>query len=520
MKHNLLLGLAGILACSVLAACYPSVADLAPATPDKPWRPAEDKSLLEAMTSTPSQDDHAVSKNADTQSGTAPKFDLPSDSALPYKHDEVPVDSGHIYSLPELIDLAERSNPDTRIAWEQSRQAAFGVGLAQATYLPQLTGEILGGQEHTPLPIPKSLVSRGYFTADTDEILPSLVIKWLLFDFGKRDAEVEAAKQASFAANIAFTGAHQKLIFEVSKAYFALDAERAQLHVAEDAVKSAKILVDAADAKKKSGLGTVTDDVVSQQREAKARFELEHAKAVDNDAYHSLLEAMGLTPTLKLRIADSAGRTLPKSLAEDVDTYIHRALSKRPDILAALAKLRASEADISGAKASYYPTLGFEGIVNQNIGSASVDGGPTYRVNEPATAILLKLSLPLYDGGTRENMLGIARSKNAAAKEELSKAQDSAIRQVARAYDTVKSALAEYNAALALVKASNTAYSASFDSYRNGVGTFTTAVTAETEKAQAQSAQANAYASVLTAAAALAFSTGELTSTDALNNQP
>jgi len=29
--------------------------------------------------------------------------------------------------LPELIDIAERSNPETRVAWEQARQAAKAI---------------------------------------------------------------------------------------------------------------------------------------------------------------------------------------------------------------------------------------------------------------------------------------------------------------------------------------------------------------------------------------------------------
>jgi outer membrane protein TolC len=217
-----------------------------------------------------------------------------------------------------------------------------------------------------------------------------------------------------------------------------------------------------------------------------------------------------------MQIEDNAGRALPKNLVEDVQTYIDRALAKRPDIVAALAKLRASEAEITSAESDYYPTLGLEGVLNQNIGSVSINGGPSYRINAPAAGILLRLHLPLYDGNTRENNVSIARSKSAAAKEELLKAQDGAIRQIARAYDTVKSSIAEYDAALALVKASQTSYAAALDSYRHGVGTFTDAVTAQTEKAQAESTRAHAYASALTAAAALAFSTGELTSEDAL----
>src|SRR5580658_5150350 len=38
----------------------------------------------------------------------------------------------HTYDLPALIDLAERSNPDTRAAWEAARAAAAAVGLLKA----------------------------------------------------------------------------------------------------------------------------------------------------------------------------------------------------------------------------------------------------------------------------------------------------------------------------------------------------------------------------------------------------
>ena len=40
------------------------------------------------------------------------------------------------YDLVELIDLAQRLNPETRVAWEAARQAAIGVGLVESAYFP------------------------------------------------------------------------------------------------------------------------------------------------------------------------------------------------------------------------------------------------------------------------------------------------------------------------------------------------------------------------------------------------
>src|SRR6267142_2684913 len=47
---------------------------------------------------------------------------------------ETEADARKDYELAELIDLAERINPETKVAWEQARQAASAVGLAQSQY--------------------------------------------------------------------------------------------------------------------------------------------------------------------------------------------------------------------------------------------------------------------------------------------------------------------------------------------------------------------------------------------------
>src|SRR5882757_175187 len=94
------------------------------------------------------------------------------------------------YDLVALIDLAERTNPQTRASWEAAREAAAAEGLVESSYLPQLSLEALGGYEHTPLPAPKDLVPKGYFESNSQEFIPSLALKWLLFDFGRRDAQL------------------------------------------------------------------------------------------------------------------------------------------------------------------------------------------------------------------------------------------------------------------------------------------------------------------------------------------
>src|SRR6202521_2876190 len=210
------------------------------------------------------------------------------------------------YDLAALVDLAERENPNTRAAWEAAREAAAGIGLAESAYLPQLSLQAIGGFQHTPLPMPRNLVPAGYFVSDTREIIPALALKWLLFDFGRRDALLQAARADSFVANVAFTGAHQKLIFAVSQAYFDLGAARGRLHAAQKALSTAITTQEAATAKRNNGLATVVAVAQSQRQSAQARYALVAAEGAERTGRANLIAALGVPADAELDAVDSA----------------------------------------------------------------------------------------------------------------------------------------------------------------------------------------------------------------------
>src|SRR5262245_27670322 len=70
------------------------------------------------------------------------------------KANNLEIDAEKVYGLPELIDIAERTNPQTRIAWERARQAAAAVGLSQSAYFPYLVASAGAGYEKAFIPFP------------------------------------------------------------------------------------------------------------------------------------------------------------------------------------------------------------------------------------------------------------------------------------------------------------------------------------------------------------------------------
>lgn len=427
---------------------------------------------------------------------------------------------GRRYQLPELIDLAQRSSPETRQAWEEARQAALEVGLVESEYAPQLSAEVLSGYQHTALAIPATLIPKGYFTSDTRELVPTLALKWLLFDFGAREGAVNAAKENSFATNVAFTGAHQKLIFGVTRDYYALSAARGRLYAAEKALATAALVEDAVAERRKHGLATVVELAQAKRQTAQARFNRERAAGAANAAYEALIQTMGTDPTIPIEVADASDDPLPAAPGSTVDRYVQQALSNRPDVVAGLGKVRAAEAEVEKERASHYPTITLTGHAYQNLGDLRTEGSPYYSVDKPGGDIGVVARLPLFDGGQRSARDAVAQSKLAGARSALEAIRDEAVKQVQDAYDNLKTSLAEAAAAASLVEAAKTAYDSALDAYRHGVGTYTSMVSEETAMTDAQADLASARADALTSASALAFTTGSMLRNDSANPIP
>src|SRR5262249_21357964 len=85
--------------------------------------------------------------------------ELVESSARRTKGDEgIEIDPEKTYELQELIDIAERANPKTRIAWEHACQAAAAVGLSRSVYFPSLVATAGAGYERAFVPFPSLAV--------------------------------------------------------------------------------------------------------------------------------------------------------------------------------------------------------------------------------------------------------------------------------------------------------------------------------------------------------------------------
>lgn len=504
MAKHLCRGLRSLLLISMLGGmtgCATSALDLAPADSKSPYRAA------------------AAGAKAEPAGGR--DFAVAPDPSLPVETGQASIDSAHAYTLPELIDVAQSNNPLTKAAWERTRQAALAVGVAKATYLPILSADILAGYERSShvaagLDVGPIDVPPGTIVTTGTQFVPSATVKWLLFDFGGREAARNAAQQLSFAANVTFNGVHQKLIFDVSNAYYMLTAARTQLGIARQTLTNAKNILGAAEARRARGIGTTIEVAHAKQQVAQAEFDLTLSVGHERSAYQAVLGAMGVSPTAAIKVTDASRRPLPRAVPENLDKLILASLQRRPDIQAAFARVKADQQGIAAAKADFLPKVALIGSLNRQYGRYTVDdsrlpGSAGLDVNHPNASVLLGVTMPIYDGGLKAAKLKAAESQVAASREELLQLENVAAREIVTAYDLLRTNLASHTAATSLVNAANVTYQATLDYYKNGLGTIVEVNAAHTGLLQARLAQATAHSNALIAAATMAFASGTLT---------
>lgn len=494
----------------VLGGCATNAVNMAPSAPDQPWSGRTGEGDLYMAQPAPVANATAP---VDAQGrAMVPDFRVAPNPALADLAPPPTLDPGHAYKLPELIDIAQRNNPATKSAWERARQTALAVGMVEATYLPLITANVVGGSQTTSNALPVPLGTQRYFDTTAEGVSPSIALQWLIFDFGQRMAVAGAAKQASVAANVLFNGAHQKLIFDVTRTYYAYGAARARTRIAGEALTNAQAIRAAAESRLSEGLATTVEVAQARQQVAQSQLRRVQAEGQERDAYQALLNAMGVTATLQMKVADSAGRRLPEVSSVPTDAMIRLALAQRPDVMASYAAVKASQAGIDAAKAELLPKVFVAGAVATGSGSFNANGLPTIGQQASGTGVLVGATVPLYDAGLRAAQVKQAESRAASAEGTFRKVQSDAVAEIVAAGNALRTALESYKAATALAAAAATTYDAAFDAYKAGLGTVTVATAADTGLLDARQAQAETHAASLIAAANLAFVVGAMTS--------
>ena len=435
-----------------------------------------------------------------------PKGSQSLDREMPVSpQDFITLDAAKTYTLPELIDLAEQHNPETRVAWEAAKSRAAALGIARSALYPTMSAVALAAS------IRQASMVGEYFNRQTLGVFePVLQVEYLVFDLGGRSGEIDEAKANLLAADFAFNDTHRRIILQVASAYYRLLNAEGLRQAAEVSLENAKAVEEDAQARLANGLATKPDELEASAARAQADYDLQSTIGAVDIARGDLATAIGAAPDATFNVEAIDRLPLPSSIAASVNQEMDRAFSQRPDLLRQLAHLRAANASIKQAKSTYFPSLSFEGNGGEARAYGQANLFPGHYAEGEVWTAQLNLEWTLFDGARREYRLAQAEDEKRAAQAQIETLRDQIADDVWAAYSNMQTALRQQQAAAALLTASQQSYEAAHEAYGYGVRNLLDVVSAQKALAQARSEDISARTQLLLQATNLAFQTGDL----------
>ncbi len=415
------------------------------------------------------------------------------------------VDDAKVYSLAELVDFAERNNPETRVAWEGAKSRGAALHIAQSELYPALAAAALSQVDRQPVLFGSSFVRQTVATFG-----PALQLDYTMFDFGARAGRIAAARAELAAANFVFNDTHRKIIFQVADTYYRMLNAVGQVEADEASLENAKTVQEAAENRLQNGLATLPDVLEARSATAQAEYDLQSARGSEVIARGDLATALGIAPTVSIRVQPLDELPPPERRDDSVEELLNRALEQRPDVLQQLAGVKAAEGRVQEARAAYYPSVRFEATVTGQPQYGWQDQLPLTQTTGLNGAAAVRIDWTIFDGGARKNNLLKAQASRNEVAAQAEATMDQVADEVWRSYSNVETALRRRDAATALLQAARQSYIAAVEAYGFGVRSLLDVTEAQRVLAQARSADVAARTAVLDALADLAFRTGDL----------
>lgn len=394
------------------------------------------------------------------------------------------------WGLEDVVRMALCNNPQTTIAWQTSLYQASLLGASQSSYLPTLSanGSVLdnGG-------------TGSNIKGNQENI--NVTLSYLLYDFGKREATVENARQLLFVANSSENSAIQKVFLSALEAYYLLFGSNASLEASREAEVAALESFNAAKARYTIGTATPADKLQAKTAYSQAVLNRIRAEGNVRNAQGDLGNVLGMEPDIKLNLVSPSLVSPNEMFEQNIHTLMEEAKKIRPDLLSAQAKIKASQAGVKAARADNMPSFSLSSSLGHTDTSSNA-----YR----NSSIGLYVSVPIFSGFNTSYKVQAAREQLKISEAEYEKLSQDASLEVYKMYQSVVTETQAVRTSFDLVESAKESQALALGRYKAGVGTILDLLNAQSALASAKQQQIQALYNWYIAKASLAKSMGTL----------
>jgi outer membrane protein, adhesin transport system len=256
------------------------------------------------------------------------------------------------FSLEKLVEKTVTSNPEVQARYHAFKAAEQEQGVAKGGFFPNVNFVATARTQETLIP--------NVNNTQTPNTQTQLVLRQMLFDGFATSSEVKRLGHNTQARYYELQGAMQNTALELIKAYLDVQRYTKLVSYAKDNYAAHKQLYDRIEDRVNAGVGRRVD-----LEQANGRLALAEANL--------LTEATNLHDVTARyqKIADE----LPPEALPDVEFYksgvapsvaeaLQAAYQKNPDLLAAIENIVATQQEVEGKRAKYYPRVDLQATKN------------------------------------------------------------------------------------------------------------------------------------------------------------
>lgn len=402
-------------------------------------------------------------------------------------------------SLAELLDIGLKNNPNTKKSWATARQAAAAYGQSLAAYYPDAEFEGIYQRQ-------KETLEEGNLFIEfyQSKITPDLKITYTLFDFGKRAASSESAKQALYYADLSHNQEIQDTIQTIMQDYFDFLYQKDLVISDEADLKNAQAALDSANQKLKYGTGALGDVAQAKTQYLQTKIALITQKQTVENSFAKLAKDVGTSANIPFKTDDFPKKTKIESVIESVEELICIAQKSRQDFLAAQANLKSKRQDLKEAKAQYYPDIGYSFDVGKDW-YGTHGSKEDYHFTSKFT-----LTLPIFKGFYYKNGIKKAEFAVKEAEAEVLDSELSLIQEVTTSHFNVKIAAETLDYANQYLDAAKLTFDITLGNYKIGSDTILNVLASQSSLADARSKLSDAKKNWYLSLVNLSYATGML----------
>jgi outer membrane protein len=287
--------------------------------------------------------------------------------------------------LDEAIALALDNHPNIKAARERIDAQRAVLGQQLSAYYPTVS---MSNQYRT-----NQSSTNGGAPDAADSFSSQAAFNMTLYNFGKREGTVQAARETLDATSYNYKTAVDSVVLGVQQSYYSYLQAKAIVEVREETVRDRELLVRQAQGFYDVGTRARIDVVRAESNLYSAQADLIAARNAVQVAWVTLKNAIGLRELAERPLAED--RTIT-SLPYTLDDARELAYRTRPELKSFEAQRRAQDQNIATARRGHLPDLIFDASYGRR--HVSNDGGLNTFPLQPTWSAQLSFNVPIFDG--------------------------------------------------------------------------------------------------------------------------